>query len=78
MLGGLDERIDIADFGFDLGIVSVFLGLFAIVGGGSALEIAEGFGEGVVTAAQDPVDNFAFGHGVEVVEAETVFGNHGI
>lgn len=78
MLSGLDEGIDIADFGFDFGGVGIFFGLVAAIGGSGVLKITEGFGESMVAAAQNPVDDFAFGHGIEVVEAEAIFGNHGI
>lgn len=51
LLGGFDKRIDVADFGFDFGVVGVFFDAGAAVGGSGALEIAESIGEGVVTAA---------------------------
>lgn len=78
LFGSLDEGVDIANFGFDLSSISIFFNLVAVVGGSSALEIAEGFSEGVITATENPVDDFALGHGVEVVEAEAILGNHGI
>lgn len=77
LLGGFDEGVDIADFSFDFGVIGILLGSGTVVSGSGALEIAESLGEGVVTTAKDPVDNFAFGHGIEVVEAEVVFSNHG-
>lgn len=67
LLGGFDEGVNIANFGDDFGGISVFLGFVTAIGRGGALEVAEGFGEGVVTTAKDPVDNLAFSHGVEVV-----------
>lgn len=48
-------------------MISVLLRGGAFVGGGGVLEIAESFGESVVTAAQNPINNLAFGHGVEIV-----------
>ena len=50
-VGGLDEGNDVADFGFDVGAVAVFLGGIAAKDGGGALELAEGFADGRVAAA---------------------------
>lgn len=50
-VGGLDEGNDVADFGFDVGAVAVFLGGITAENGGGALELAEGFADGRVTAA---------------------------
>ena len=49
--GGLDEGNDVADFGFDVGAVAVFLGGIAAENRGGALELAEGFADGGVAAA---------------------------
>lgn len=50
-VGGLDEGNDVADFGFDVGAVAVFLGGITAEDGGGALELAEGFADGGVAAA---------------------------
>ena len=50
-VGGLDEGNDVADFGFDVGAVAVFLGGIAAKDGGGALELAEGFADGGVATA---------------------------
>lgn len=76
LLGGFDEGVDIADFGFDFGVIGILLGSGTVVSGSGALEIAESLGESVIAAAQDPVDDFTLGHGVEIVGGEIVFGNH--
>lgn len=76
LLGGFDEGVDIADFSFDFGVIGILLGSGTVVSGSGALEITESLGESVIAAAQDPVDDLAFGHGVEIVGGEIVFGNH--
>lgn len=76
LLGGFDEGVDIADFSFDFGVIGILLGSGTVVSGSGALEIAESLGESMIATAQDPVDDFAFGHGVEIVGGEIVFGNH--
>lgn len=76
LFGGFDEWVDIANFGDDFGGVSVLFGLVAVIGRGSALEIAESISESVVTTTENPVDNLAFGHSIEVVETEAILGDH--
>lgn len=76
LFGGFDEGIDITNFGFDFGMVGVLLSIGEAISGSGTLEITEGIGEGVIAAAQNPVDDFAFGHGVEVVDTDEIFGNH--
>lgn len=75
---GLDERSDVADFGFDADAVAVFLGDVAGEDGSGTLEVAEGVAHWFVAAAQNPVDDFAFAHDVEVVEIEVAAVNHGL
>ena len=70
------ERDDVANFGFDTDAVAVFLGDTASEDSSGALEIAEGFGEGFVAATEDPVDDFAFAHDVEIVNGEVAAVNH--
>lgn len=77
LLGGFDEGVDIADFSFDFGVIGILLGSGTVVSGSGALEIAESLGESMIATAQDPVDDFAFGHGVEIVGGEMILGNHG-
>lgn len=74
----LDERGDIADFGFDADAVAVFLGGGAGVDGGGTLEIAESVAHGFVATTQNPVDDFALAHDVEVVEGEVAAVDHGL
>ncbi len=74
-LGG-DERNDIADLTFDIGTVTILLRDAASVDGGGALELAEGFAEGLVAAAEDPVDDLAFAHGEEIVHREIAADDH--
>lgn len=50
-VGDLDEGNDVADFGFDVGAVAVFLGGITAEDGGGALELAEGFADGGIAAA---------------------------
>lgn len=76
LLGGFDEGVDIADFSFDFGVIGILLGSGTVVSGSGALEIAESLGESVIAAAQNPVDDFAFGHSVEIVSSEMILGNH--
>lgn len=72
----LDEGNDVSDFGFGADAVAVFLANTAGKDGGSTLVIAEGVGEGFVTAAEDPVNDFAFVHDVEVVDIEVATIDH--
>lgn len=76
-VGAHDERNDIADFGFDAGAIAVFFDSGAVIDGGSALEITEGFADGFVATTENPVDNFAFVHSIEVVEGEIITKLHG-
>lgn len=74
----LNERSDITDFGLDADAVAVFLGGGAGVDSSGALEIAEGVAHGFVTTTQNPVDDFALAHDVEVVEGEIAAIDHGL
>lgn len=74
----LDEWGDVADFRLDADAVAVFLGGGAGVDGGGTLEIAESVAHGFVTTTQNPVDDFAFAHDVEVVEGEVAAVDHGL
>ena len=75
-LGG-DKGDNIADFAFDIGAVTILFRDAASVDGGGALELAEGFTEGLVATAEDPVDNLTFAHGEEVVHREVAADDHG-
>lgn len=77
-LVGFDEWHDVADFGFDANTVAIFLGDATSESVGGALEVTEGFGEGFVTAAEDPVDDFALAHDIEVVDGKVAAVNHGL
>lgn len=72
------ERDDIADFGFDIGAVAVFFDRVAAEDGGGALVLAEGFADGAIAAAQNPIDDFALRHSIEVVGAEIFLHDHGM
>lgn len=74
----LDEWGDVADFRLDADAVAVFLGGGAGVDDGGTLEIAEGVAHGFVATTQNPVDDFAFAHDVEVVEGEVAAIDHGL
>lgn len=65
-----DERIDVADFKLDAGAVAILFLRSAAVNASRALKIAEGFTEGFVTATQNPVDDFAFAHDIEIIHRE--------
>lgn len=74
----LDEGSNIADFGLDADAVAIFLGGGAGVDGGGALEVAESVAHGLVATTQNPVDDFALAHDIEVVEGEIAAVNHGL
>ena len=41
------------------------------------MELAKSLAQGFIATAQNPVNNFAFGHEIEVVKGEKTFMNHG-
>lgn len=73
----LDEGDDVADLSFDVGAVAVFFRGGATKDRGSTLELAEGFADGFIATAENPVNHFALGHLVEIVNGEEVVMNHG-
>ncbi len=76
-VGAHDERDDVADFGFGTSAIAVFFDGGAVINGGSALEVTEGFANGLVATAENPVDDFTFVHSIEVVEGEIITKLHG-
>lgn len=70
------EGVNITNFVLSGCTIAVFLDGVAVVDGSGALEIAEGFAEGLVAATQDPVDDFAFAHIVKVVHSKIVTEHH--
>ncbi len=77
-VGSGDKGNDIADFGFDADGVAVFLGGGAGIDRSGALEVAEGVAQRFIAAAQNPVDDLALAHDIEVVESEVTTINHGL
>ncbi len=73
---GLSEGDDVANLAFGAGVVGVFLGGAAAVGGRCALELTEGIADGLIATAKNPVNNFTFAHDVKVVEAEIATIDH--
>lgn len=71
-----DERNDVADFALDAGTVAILLSSSAGVDSGGVLELAEGFGDSAIATTENPVDDFAFTHDVEVVRCEVTTDDH--
>ncbi len=72
----MNERNSITNFNIGWGAITVlFLGVARIDAGG-ALVVTEGFAEGFVATTQNPVDDFAFGHGIKIVGCEITFDVH--
>lgn len=72
-----DEGVDVADLELGVDAIAVFLECAAAVDASGTLEVAEGFTEGFVAATENPVDNFAFAHDIEVVHGEIAAELHG-
>ena len=64
----MNERDSIADFGFNVSTIAVFFDGAATVNASGSLELAEGGAESFVAAAENPINNFAFAHGVEIID----------
>lgn len=74
--GGSDEGDDVANLAFNAGAVAIFLGGGAGVESSGALVLAEGFAEGAIAAAENPVINFALGHDVEIIVVKIATIDH--
>ncbi len=72
-----DKWGDVTHLGAISGAVTIFLDGAAGINRSGALEVAEGFAKGFVAAAQDPIDNFAFAHRIEIVNGEIIAEHHG-
>ncbi len=72
-----DEWNDVAIFSLDTGAVAILFHGVATIDASGALEFAEGVADGFVAAAENPVDNFAFVHSIEIVDCEIIMKLHG-
>lgn len=71
-----DEWNDVTIFSFDAGAVAILFHGAATVSTGGALEFAEGVADGFVAAAENPVNDFAFVHSIEIVDCEIIVKLH--
>lgn len=71
-----DEWNDVTIFSFDVGAVAILFHGAATVSTGGALEFAEGVADGFVAAAENPVNDFAFVHSIEIVDCEIIVKLH--
>ena len=72
-----DEWNDVAIFSLDTGAVAILFHSIATIDASGALEFTEGVANGFVAAAENPVDNFAFVHSIEIVDCEIIMKLHG-
>lgn len=72
-----DKRDDVTVFGFDTGTVAVFFLSVATVDASGALEFTESIANSLIATAQDPVDDLALVHSVEIIESEIIMELHG-
>ena len=73
-----DEWNDVTIFSFDAGAVAILFHGIATIDASGALEFAEGVANGFVAAAENPVDDFALVHSIEIVDREIIMKLHGL